>query len=52
MILGMCLGWAIGCAAMRGALAARDQVLLQSQLQREAQRFVTLFEAITELHTY
>ena len=44
MIVGMCLGWGLGSAAMRGALAARDQVLLQSQLQREAQRCVHDFE--------
>ncbi|KAI0339296.1 hypothetical protein BDW22DRAFT_1409168 [Trametopsis cervina] len=37
MVFGMCLGWGLGAAAMRAALAARDQVLLQSQLQREAQ---------------
>ncbi|KAI0087246.1 hypothetical protein BDY19DRAFT_986266 [Irpex rosettiformis] len=37
MIVGMCLGWGLGAAAMRGALAARDQVVLQAELQREAQ---------------
>lgn len=28
------MGWGIGCAAMRAALASRDQVLLQTTLQK------------------
>ncbi|KAI0764943.1 hypothetical protein C8Q74DRAFT_1430417 [Fomes fomentarius] len=37
LVLGVALGWAISCAAMKAALAARDQVLLQQTLQTEAQ---------------
>ena len=43
MVTGMCLGWAIGAAGMRAALAARNQVLLQQSLQREAQRCAHTF---------
>ena len=38
MVVGLCLGWAIGAAAMRAALAARNQVLLRQSLQQEVQR--------------
>ncbi|BGP43100.1 hypothetical protein JCM10449v2_007124 [Rhodotorula kratochvilovae] len=34
LVVGQCLGWAWGCAAMAAALRARDQVLLVSQVQR------------------
>jgi hypothetical protein len=34
LVLGMCFGWAWGCAAMAAALKARDRVLLASSLQR------------------
>ncbi|KAL4246747.1 hypothetical protein ABKN59_009080 [Abortiporus biennis] len=37
MVIGMLTGWGIGAAAMRGALAARNQVRLQASLQQEAQ---------------
>ncbi|KAJ3525006.1 hypothetical protein NM688_g8467 [Phlebia brevispora] len=37
MVTGMCLGWAFGAAAMKGALAARNQLLLKQSLQREQQ---------------
>ncbi|KAI0070747.1 hypothetical protein K474DRAFT_1631398 [Panus rudis PR-1116 ss-1] len=37
IIFGLCLGWAFGCAAMRAALAARDQQVLKASLQREQQ---------------
>ncbi len=40
MVVGLCLGWGFGAAAMRAALAARNQVLLRQTLQQEAQRFV------------
>jgi len=33
--LGVCLGWAFGAAAMRAALAVRNQVLLRETLQKE-----------------
>jgi hypothetical protein len=33
MGMGMCVGWAWGCAAMAAALQARNQVLLASQEQ-------------------
>jgi hypothetical protein len=35
MLIGIGLGWAWGAAAMAAGLQARNQVLLQSQLQRE-----------------
>lgn len=41
MLVGLCLGWGFGAAAMRAALAARDQLLLKQTLQQEAQRSVT-----------
>ncbi|GAA5871160.1 hypothetical protein JCM8547_001473 [Rhodosporidiobolus lusitaniae] len=34
LVLGMCMGWAWGCAAMAAALRARDRILLASSLQR------------------
>ncbi|EPS95103.1 hypothetical protein FOMPIDRAFT_1038634 [Fomitopsis schrenkii] len=37
IIIGLCLGWAISAAAMASALAARDQLLLKSELQRVQQ---------------
>ncbi|KAH9950803.1 hypothetical protein B0H21DRAFT_721769 [Amylocystis lapponica] len=36
MIVGILIGWAFGCAAMRAALASRSQVLLRASLQKEA----------------
>lgn len=32
LIIGICFGWAWGCAAMAAGLRARDQVLLQQQI--------------------
>lgn len=32
LIVGLCLGWAWGVAAMAAANQARDQVLLQQQI--------------------
>jgi hypothetical protein len=40
LMIGVLLGWAIGVAAMRGALAARDQVLLRNTLQKVQSRYV------------
>ncbi|OBZ77446.1 Uncharacterized protein C57A7.05 [Grifola frondosa] len=37
LVAGLLLGWGIGCAAMRGALAARNQLLLKESLQKEAE---------------
>lgn len=34
IVVGSCLGWAWGCAAMAAALRARDQVLVQQQIQK------------------
>ncbi|KPV71578.1 uncharacterized protein RHOBADRAFT_31005 [Rhodotorula graminis WP1] len=34
LVVGQCIGWAWGCAAMVASLRARDQVLLLSQVQR------------------
>ena len=41
MLLGMCTGWGIGAAAMRAALAARDQTVLKATLLRAQQRYVS-----------
>ena len=38
VIVGMCLGWSLGAAAMRAALASRNQLFLKESLQREMQR--------------
>lgn len=46
MIVGLCLGWGFGAAAMRAALAARNQVLLKHTLQQEAQRLVAILSYI------
>ncbi|KAI0646345.1 hypothetical protein C8Q79DRAFT_909612 [Trametes meyenii] len=35
LVLGLALGWAIACAGMAAALAARDQTLLKATLQKE-----------------
>ncbi|KAF7792649.1 hypothetical protein EIP86_003746 [Pleurotus ostreatoroseus] len=37
MVMGMCFGWGLGAAAMRAALAARDQTVLKQSLLREQQ---------------
>ncbi|KAH9849321.1 hypothetical protein C2E23DRAFT_870653 [Lenzites betulinus] len=37
IVLGLALGWAIACAGMAAALAARDQTLLRQSLQQQAQ---------------
>ncbi|KAI0777718.1 hypothetical protein BD413DRAFT_519071 [Trametes elegans] len=37
IVLGLLLGWAIACAGMAAALAARDQTLLKETYQKEAQ---------------
>ena len=42
MLLGMCTGWGIGAAAMRAALAARDQTVLRETLLRAQQRYVSV----------
>jgi len=40
LVMGVLFGWGIGAAAMRAALAARDQVLLKSTLQKVQSRYV------------
>ena len=35
MVIGIAMGWAWGAAAMAAGLRARNQVLLQEQVQRE-----------------
>lgn len=40
LILGVLMGWGIGAAAMRAALAVRNQVLLEHTLQRVQSRYV------------
>ncbi|TFY63497.1 hypothetical protein EVJ58_g3215 [Rhodofomes roseus] len=37
IIIGLCLGWALGAAGMAAALAARNQLLLKSELERVQQ---------------
>ncbi|KAH9925739.1 uncharacterized protein B0H18DRAFT_1007982 [Fomitopsis serialis] len=37
IIIGLCLGWALGAAGMAAALAARNQVLLKSELEKVEQ---------------
>ncbi|EMD36296.1 hypothetical protein CERSUDRAFT_74310 [Gelatoporia subvermispora B] len=37
LVVGLCLGWGIGSAAMRAALAARNQDLLREQLLKTEQ---------------
>ncbi|KZT02812.1 uncharacterized protein LAESUDRAFT_729774 [Laetiporus sulphureus 93-53] len=37
LIVGECLGWAFGAAGMRAALAVRNQVVTQAELQKVAQ---------------
>lgn len=49
MVVGMCLGWGFGAAAMRAALASRDQVLLKQNLQREAQKYFAFFSLCPNL---
>ena len=44
MVTGMCFGWGLGAAAMRAALAARDQTVLKQSLLREQQRYVYLIQ--------
>ncbi|CAO1620254.1 unnamed protein product [Parajaminaea phylloscopi] len=34
IVVGSCIGWALGCAAMAAALKARDADLLQAQVRR------------------
>ncbi|WWC86360.1 uncharacterized protein L201_001235 [Kwoniella dendrophila CBS 6074] len=41
LIIGLCFGWAWGCAAMASALRARDQVLYASQVRREQSGYDT-----------
>ena len=38
-MIGILLGWGISAAAMRGALAARNEVILQSTLQKVQSRY-------------
>ena len=40
MVIGVLFGWGFGAAAMRAALAVRDQVLLKSTLQQVQSRSV------------
>jgi hypothetical protein len=42
LMIGVLLGWGIGAAGMRGALAARDQILLKSTLQKVQSRYIII----------
>ncbi len=50
MVVGMCLGWGLGAAAMRAALASRNQLVLKQSLLREQQRCVHRFQFPGSLH--
>ncbi|WWC58457.1 uncharacterized protein I303_100999 [Kwoniella dejecticola CBS 10117] len=41
LLIGLCFGWAWGIAGMAAAIRARDQVLLQQQVQREQSTYDT-----------
>lgn len=47
LVLGMCLGWAWGCAAMAAGLKARNQVVLASAVQRAQTRYRRLRSLLT-----
>lgn len=49
LVVGVLLGWGIGAAAMRGALAARNQVVLQSTLQKVQSRYVYLHSSRSQI---
>jgi hypothetical protein len=40
LIIGTLLGWGIGAAGMKAAVAARDKVLLKSSLQKAKETYV------------
>jgi hypothetical protein len=39
VMVGLLLGWGLGAAAMKGALASRSQLLLKQALLQAQQRF-------------
>jgi hypothetical protein len=41
LVIGVLLGWGIGAAGMRGALAARDQILLKKTLEKVESRYIS-----------
>jgi hypothetical protein len=50
MLIGVLLGWGIGAAGMKAAVAARDKVLLESSLQRANETYVLFsFYIVTAL---
>lgn len=51
LVLGMLSGWAWSCAAMAASLAARDRVLLSSQLQRVQSRCGILLSQMMSFNT-
>jgi hypothetical protein len=50
LIFGVLLGWGIGAAAMKAAIAAREKVLLKSSLQKAQERFVQSCHIASQLH--
>ena len=40
LMIGVLLGWGIGAAGMRAAVAVRDKVLLKSSLQQAQETYV------------
>jgi hypothetical protein len=40
LLIGVFLGWGLGAAGMRAALASRNEVLLRSSLQQAEQTYV------------
>lgn len=50
LIFGVLLGWGIGAAAMKAAIAAREKVLLKSSLQKAQERYVQSCHIASQLH--
>jgi hypothetical protein len=50
LIIGTLLGWGIGAAGMKAAVAARDKVLLKSSLQKAQETYVWSFYAATRIY--
>lgn len=52
LVIGMCLGWGIGAAAMKAALSARNQDVLRETLLRAQERYVYPSVICTLLMTF
>jgi hypothetical protein len=47
VVIGILLGWGIGAAGMRGALAARNEILLKHTLEKVQSRYICYLTATT-----